>query len=90
MQRVAETKRYGSGKVTIQLNHDILLLTSFFVAVKPDAEFECMAVMMEHSQDVKCVSWHPTEEVVFPLAVCLLKIDSSFGDGFLHRHPTTI
>lgn len=41
----------------------------FFVAVKPDAEFECMAVMMEHDQDVKCVSWHPTEEVDFALVV---------------------
>lgn len=32
-------------------------------AVKPDAEFECMGVLMTHSQDVKCVAWHPTEEV---------------------------
>ena len=91
MQRPAETKRYGSGKVIIELNRDILrLLIGFFVAVKPDADFECMAVMMEHSQDVKCVSWHPTEEVIFVLAECLLEIDSSFEDRFLHRRPTTI
>lgn len=29
----------------------------------PDADFECMGVLMEHSQDVKCVAWHPKEEV---------------------------
>jgi len=31
--------------------------------VQPDAEFECMGVLLEHSQDVKCVAWHPSEEV---------------------------
>ena len=31
--------------------------------VHPDADFECMGVLMEHSQDVKCVAWHPKEEV---------------------------
>lgn len=30
---------------------------------KPDADFECMGVLMEHTQDVKCVAWHPREEV---------------------------
>lgn len=34
-------------------------------AVGP-ADFECLAVLMEHSQDVKCVTWHPTDEVRFP------------------------
>ncbi|TFY51071.1 hypothetical protein EVJ58_g10756, partial [Rhodofomes roseus] len=33
--------------------------------VHPDYDFECMGVLMEHSQDVKCVAWHPTEEVPF-------------------------
>lgn len=28
-----------------------------------DAEFECVAVLMDHTQDVKQVVWHPTEEV---------------------------
>ena len=32
--------------------------------VHPDSDFECMAVLMEHGQDVKCVAWHPTEEVI--------------------------
>lgn len=31
--------------------------------MQPDADFECMSVMMEHTQDVKCVAWHPKEEV---------------------------
>ena len=31
--------------------------------VLPDAEFETISVLMEHTQDVKCVAWHPTEEV---------------------------
>ena len=30
---------------------------------QPDADFECMGVLMEHTQDVKCVAWHPREEV---------------------------
>jgi hypothetical protein len=33
------------------------------VPVQPDSDFECIAVMMEHSQDVKTLSWHPKEEV---------------------------
>lgn len=44
--------------------------------VHPDSDFECMGVLMEHSQDVKCVAWHPTEEVkyrsaIHPLINCL-------------------
>ena len=31
--------------------------------VLPDHEFECASVLMEHTQDVKCVAWHPSEEV---------------------------
>lgn len=31
--------------------------------VHPDSDFECVTVSMEHSQDVKCVAWHPKEEV---------------------------
>lgn len=27
------------------------------------SEFECLAVLMDHTQDVKAVSWHPSEEV---------------------------
>lgn len=32
----------------------------------PDADFECMGVLMEHSQDVKAIAWHPREEVSQP------------------------
>jgi WD40 repeat protein len=28
-----------------------------------DGEFECVAVLQEHSQDVKTVKWHPNQEV---------------------------
>ncbi len=38
--------------------------THIYRLVQPDADFECLGVIMEHSQDVKCVAWHPTEEVV--------------------------
>jgi len=31
--------------------------------VQPDAEFECLGVLMHHTQDVKYVAWHPKEEV---------------------------
>ncbi len=31
--------------------------------VQPDSDFECIAVMLEHTQDVKCLAWHPSEEV---------------------------
>ena len=41
--------------------------------VQPDAEFECMGVLLEHSQDVKCVAWHPQEEV-WPLTRLILSI----------------
>ena len=33
------------------------------ILAQPDADFECMGVLMEHTQDVKCVAWHPSEEV---------------------------
>ena len=33
------------------------------ISVQPDADFECIAVMMEHTQDVKTIAWHPKEEV---------------------------
>jgi hypothetical protein len=31
--------------------------------VIPDGDFECAAVLMEHTQDVKAVAWHPNEDV---------------------------
>ena len=32
--------------------------------MQPDAEFECLSVLMEHTQDVKCVAWHPRDELL--------------------------
>lgn len=29
-----------------------------------DDEFECLAVLQEHTQDVKSVAWHPTEPIL--------------------------
>lgn len=29
-----------------------------------DAEYECLAVLNKHTQDVKHVAWHPTTEVL--------------------------
>lgn len=65
---VVETKRYGYGKVRLERNgaQCFLLLLEIFLTVftvHPDSDFECMGVLMEHSQDVKCVAWHPSEEV---------------------------
>jgi len=31
--------------------------------VDEDDDFECAGVLTNHSQDVKDVSWHPTDEV---------------------------
>ena len=33
-------------------------------AVQGEAEFDCLSVLMEHSQDVKTVTWHPKEELL--------------------------
>ena len=33
------------------------------IAVQEDDEYECASVIHSHSQDVKKVVWHPTEEV---------------------------
>jgi len=31
--------------------------------VLPEADFECMSVLIEHLQDVKSVAWHPRKGV---------------------------
>ena len=28
-----------------------------------EEDFECLAVLQEHEQDIKCLAWHPTEPV---------------------------
>ena len=32
--------------------------------VQEDDEFECLAVLQEHTQDVKSVTWHPSEPIL--------------------------
>ena len=34
------------------------------IIVQADNEFECISVLHGHSQDVKVVLWHPTQEVL--------------------------
>ncbi|RUO95960.1 WD40-repeat-containing domain protein, partial [Jimgerdemannia flammicorona] len=36
----------------------------FRLAVEADNDFECLSVLQEHTQDVKMVAWHPTEELL--------------------------
>lgn len=62
LRHVAGTKPYGYGKVR-RIHISLSTLTIDLLLVHPDADFECITVLMEHKQDVKCVAWHPTEEV---------------------------
>lgn len=90
--------QFGCGKVTSTLpvltldSQLIMIEVRGCVAVGP-AEFECLAVLMEHSQDVKCVTWHPNEEVQ-PLSLfsCLARYSSplSSDDSCWHPLPTMI
>jgi hypothetical protein len=64
---VVATRLSGYGKVCGLTSRWAESLTQ--ILVQPDADFECMGVLMEHSQDVKCVAWHPTEEVNQFLAI---------------------
>jgi WD40 repeat protein len=60
--------------------------------VIPDGEFECAAVLMEHTQDVKAVAWHPREDVRTsqPLPGTLLKtiqiLASASYDDTIHLY----
>ena len=44
---------------------DILLYVRTYVStvLEEDEDYECMSVIHSHTQDVKCVRWHPSEEV---------------------------
>ena len=35
-----------------------------FAVINDGEDFECVSVLHEHTQDVKCVRWHPHEEVM--------------------------
>lgn len=70
LRAVAETRVYGSGKVNTR--------DSALTAVQPEADFECISVLMEHTQDVKAIAWHPHEEVSVILNFTD-RLDSGFG-----------
>jgi hypothetical protein len=51
-----------------------LLLFSHCKAAIDEGEFECVSVLHEHTQDVKCVRWHPARPVFDPdlsIAICI-------------------
>ena len=56
--------------------------------VHPDGDFETISVLMEHTQDVKCVAWHPTEEVYQYLSLNLPKLPPLCRSSPQH-HMTT-
>jgi hypothetical protein len=61
---VVETSLSGYGKVrNTCFGYSVSRVSDVSALVLPDADFECMGVLMEHSQDVKSVAWHPREEV---------------------------
>ena len=64
----AETNRSGCGKVGSIIDYSLAWIYDLLVIVLPDADIECMGVLMEHSQDVKSVAWHPNEEVSQPVS----------------------
>jgi len=37
------------------------------MAVEADNEYECVSVLQDHTQDVKMVAWHPSDDVGAPL-----------------------
>ena len=55
--------RLGVGRLVTSSGYESLGRSDVLGLVLPDADFECMGVLMEHSQDVKSVAWHPREEV---------------------------
>lgn len=71
----------------------IVLSSSRYLTAIGPSEFECLAVLMEHTQDVKAVTWHPTEEVRMlalkrkGVKLSLSAVKSSFS---LPHHMTTL
>lgn len=58
-------------------------------------DFECLAVLQEHTQDVKMVKWHPNDDVIYHvihryLLLAAMTIPSNYGrngmtSGFVKR-----
>ncbi|THH12791.1 hypothetical protein EW146_g7362 [Bondarzewia mesenterica] len=62
-----------------------------------DQDFECMGVLMEHTQDVKAVAWHPKEEILASASyddTIKLYLDDPSDDWFcfgtLGGHTSTV
>ena len=63
-----------------------------------DVEFECEAVLQEHSQDVKCLLWHPSSDILFSAGYddtikvfgCPLDGDEWLLLGTLTGHASTV
>lgn len=53
--------------------------------VQPDSDFECMSVLMEHTQDVKCIAWHPKEEVRMISLFTTVDADNFLWSRSLHQ-----
>jgi len=49
-------------RAELELTFRFVRLILYF-EVQADSDFECLAVLMEHTQDVKSLAWHPHEEV---------------------------
>lgn len=45
----------------------IFFFSLFRFTVDEDDEYECVTVVNSHTQDVKNIVWHPTQEVGSPL-----------------------
>lgn len=97
-QAVVETRRSGFGKARLLYHFPLIpILITCVKTVHPDADFECLGVMMEHNQDVKCVAWHPTEEILASASyddTIKLYIDDPSEDWFcfetLKGHTSTV
>lgn len=77
--------------------HGRFKFTNIAFTVHPDSDFECMGLLAEHTQDVKCVAWHPTEEILASASYddsIKLYIDDPSEDWFcfttLSGHTSTV
>lgn len=51
--------------------------------MQPDSDFECLAVMLNHSQDVKTLSFHPHQDILASASyddTILLSSDAPLSD----------
>src|SRR6202011_5594199 len=87
---------FGSGRVRNPIPDQFEDMNNMFT-VHPDSDFECLGVLMEHTQDVKCVAWHPTEEILASASYddsIKLYIDDPSDDWFcfatLTGHTSTV